>query len=110
MDLGRTLTAPNGARSAFECAARRLAVLLSALGVMLATAVTPAGASSPADQGITAKAISFGIPYVNFAALRSLGVTINDGSFPDAFNAVIAGINATRGDRRPDRSSRTLSR
>ena len=34
---------------------------------------------------------------MNFAALQSLGVTINDGSFPDAYNAVIAGINAKGG-------------
>ena len=34
---------------------------------------------------------------MNFAALHSLGVTIDDGSFPDAYNAVIANINAHGG-------------
>ena len=34
---------------------------------------------------------------MNFAALKSLGVTIDDGSFPDAYNAVIADINAHGG-------------
>ena len=38
-----------------------------------------------------------GLPYVNFQALKSLGVTINDGSFPDAYQSVIAGINANGG-------------
>jgi hypothetical protein len=58
---------------------------------------SPAGASSPADQGVTAKSINIGIPYVNFAALQSLGVTLNDGSFPDAYNALIANLNAHGG-------------
>ena len=35
--------------------------------------------------------------YVNFAALKSLGVTINDGSFPDAYNAIVNNINAHGG-------------
>jgi Periplasmic binding protein len=74
-----------------------LAVLVSAAGVTLGTAATRAGASSPADKGVTGTSISLGVPYVDFAALQSLGVTINDGSFPDAFTAVIAHINATGG-------------
>jgi hypothetical protein len=71
--------------------------LAIAVGAMLATSAAPAGASSPADQGVTAKAISVGVPYVDFAALKSLGVTINDGSFPDAFGAMIANYNAHGG-------------
>jgi hypothetical protein len=64
---------------------------------MLVTGAAPAGASSPADQGVTAKSINVGIPYVDFAALKSLGVTLNDGSFPDAFGAIVANMNATGG-------------
>lgn len=67
------------------------AVVGSVLGMTLAA--PPAGASSPADQGVTVKTISVGIPYVNFTALRSLGVTINEGSFPDAYGALIANMN-----------------
>jgi hypothetical protein len=67
--------------------------LVVALGAMLVTSTAPAGASSPADQGVTATTINLGLPYVNFAALKSLGVTINDGSFPDAYNAIVASIN-----------------
>ena len=73
------------------------AAFVTALGSMLVVGPMTAGASSPADQGVTAKTIAVGLPYVNFAALQSLGVTINDGSFPDAYNAVIAGINAKGG-------------
>jgi hypothetical protein len=64
---------------------------------MLVTGAAPAGASSPADQGVTAKTINVGFPYVNFTALKSLGVTINDGSFPDAYSAIVADINAKGG-------------
>ncbi len=73
------------------------AALVTVLGSMLAVSPAQAGASSPADAGVTASTITVGLPYVNFAALQSLGVTINDGSFPDAYNAVIAGINAHGG-------------
>ena len=83
-----------GTRTSIWAAA---AALVTVLGSMLAVGPVAAGASSPADQGVTAKTIAVGLPYVNFAALQSLGVTINDGSFPDAYNAVIAGINAKGG-------------
>lgn len=73
------------------------AAFVTALGSMLAIGPTAAGAASPADQGVTATTINVGLPYVNFAALQSLGVTINDGSFPDAYNAVIAAVNAHGG-------------
>ena len=73
------------------------AALVTMLGSTLIFSPAAGAASSPADQGVTAKTIAVGLPYVNFAALQSLGVTINDGSFPDAYNAVIAGINAKGG-------------
>lgn len=71
--------------------------LVTLMGSMLSTGAVPAGASSPADQGVTSKTITLGLPYVNFAALKNLGVTINDGSFPDAYNAIVASINAHGG-------------
>jgi hypothetical protein len=72
------------------------AALVTMLGSTLILSPV-AGASSPADQGVTAKTIAVGLPYVNFQALKSLGVTINDGNFPDAYQSVIAGINAKGG-------------
>ena len=71
--------------------------LVTLVGSILATGAVPAGASSPADKGVTATTISVGVPYVNFAALKSLGVTINDGSFPDAYNAIVDDMNAHGG-------------
>ena len=71
--------------------------IVTLVGSVLAGGAAPAGASSPADQGVTATTISVGLPYVNFAALKSLGVTIDDGSFPDAYNAVVKDINAHGG-------------
>ena len=75
----------------------RAAALVTHAGVDAGLQPGAAGASSPADQGVTAKTITVGLPYVNFAALKSLGVTINDGSFPDAYSRVIANINAKGG-------------
>jgi Periplasmic binding protein len=72
------------------------AALVTLLGSTLV--VSPAaGAASPADQGVTAKTIAVGLPYVNFQALKSLGVTINDGNFPDAYQSVISDINKKGG-------------
>ena len=73
------------------------AAFVTTLGSLLVAGPTTAGASSPADQGVTAKTIAVGLPYVNFEALKSLGVTIDDGSFPDAYNGVIKMINANGG-------------
>ncbi len=74
------------------------AALVTALGTLLVTSPAPAGAaSSPADQGVTATTIQGGNPYVNFTALKSLGVNIDEGSFPDAYNAIAAYMNAHGG-------------
>src|SRR6202046_3683164 len=65
----------------------------AALVIMLGSTLIfspAAGASSPADQGVTAKTIAVGLPYVNFQALKSLGVTIDDGTFPDSSQSVIS--------------------
>jgi hypothetical protein len=74
------------------------AALVTVLGTLLATGAAPAGAaSSPADQGVTATTIQGGNPYVNFVALKAVGVNINEGSFPDAYNAIAAYMNAHGG-------------
>jgi hypothetical protein len=72
--------------------------LATVLGTMLISSPAPAGAaSSPADQGVTATTIQGGNPYVNFVALKSVGVNINEGSFPDAYSAIAAYMNAHGG-------------
>jgi len=90
--------ASKGGTMGIKRALPAVAALITVLGTMLVTSSAPAGAAgSPADQGVTATTIQGGNPYVNFPALRSLGVTINEGSFPDAYNAIAAYMNAHGG-------------
>jgi hypothetical protein len=58
-----------------------------------------ASAVSGAPQGVTATTIRVGVPYIDVGApvLRTLGVDIDYGSFPDAFNALIDNVNAHGG-------------
>jgi hypothetical protein len=58
-----------------------------------------ASAASSTTQGVTATTIRVGVPYIDVGAavLRTLGVDINYGSFPDAFNALIDDVNAHGG-------------
>ena len=61
---------------------------------------TPASAASAASRsapGVTATTIRVGIPYVDLAAVRAVGVDIDWGSVPDAFNAIINNMNAHGG-------------
>ncbi len=57
----------------------------------------PASAASGSTPGVTATTIRVGIPYVDVAAVKAVGVDIDWGSVPDAFNAVISNINAHGG-------------
>jgi hypothetical protein len=56
-----------------------------------------ASAASSSAPGVTATTIRVGVPYVDLTALKAIGVDISWGSVPDAFNAVIANINAHGG-------------
>ena len=76
----------------------RAAAFVALLGAILVTVVVPVvAATSPANRGVTAKTINIGVPFVNYDALKSLGVNVDDGSFPDAYGAIIANINAHGG-------------
>ncbi len=59
--------------------------------------ISPASASANSTQGVTATAIRVGIPYVNVAAVKAVGVSLNWGNVPDAYMAIIANINAHGG-------------
>jgi hypothetical protein len=76
-----------------------IASLVSMLGAMFLIGPSQAGASSPADQGVASRTISIGIPYIDWTALRSVGVTLNGGNFVDAYNALTANMNAHGGVR-----------
>jgi hypothetical protein len=76
------------------CAAAVIVVLVGG-GI---SGISPASASPSATQGVTATTIRVGIPYVDVGApLRAIGISMNWGSVPDAFNALIRNINAHGG-------------
>src|SRR5580698_8602144 len=72
------------------------ALLLGAMAVVGGAGAASAATSAP-SQGVTATTIRVGIPYVDLAAVRQFGITLDQGSFPDAYNAVIANLNAHGG-------------
>ena len=76
-------------------AATAAAVIIATITVLLG--VSPATAASSSTPGVTATTIRVGIPYVDVAAVKAVGVDIDWGSVPDAFNAVIRNINAQGG-------------
>jgi branched-chain amino acid transport system substrate-binding protein len=57
----------------------------------------PGVGGSKRHPGVTATTIRVGVPYVDLAAIRALGVNMSWGSVPDAFNAIIDNINAHGG-------------
>ena len=71
---------------------------LAAVMVGLTPGNLASAASSP-TQGVTATTIRVGVPYIDVGAavLRTLGVHIDYGSFPDAFNALVDNVNAHGG-------------
>jgi hypothetical protein len=74
-----------------------IASITVVLGAMLVSDATQAGASSPADQGVTSSTIRIGISVINFTALQAVGVTLNDGNYQDAVSALTANMNAHGG-------------
>jgi hypothetical protein len=62
-----------------------------------ASAVSPASAAPRDTPGVTATTIRVGVPYVDLAAIRALGVNMSWGSVPDAFDAIIDNVNAHGG-------------
>ncbi len=67
-------------------------------GAVIGAGVGPAvGAAGPPGQGVTATTIRIGIPYIDFSAIRKFGITLDQGNYPDAYNAIIANLNAHGG-------------
>jgi hypothetical protein len=67
-------------------------------GVVVGTgAGLTAGAAAPPSQGVTATTIRVGIPYIDLSAVRKFGITLDQGNYPDAYNAIIADLNARGG-------------
>lgn len=71
-------------------------LILSAVAVISGTGPAFAASNLP-TQGVTATTIRVGIPYVDLAAVRQFGITLDQGSFPDAYQAILANLNAQGG-------------
>ncbi len=82
---------------------RRFTRLLAVSTILLSVAVLGAGAGPAAGgagqpgHGVTATTIRIGIPYIDFSAIRKFGITLDQGNYPDAYNAIIADLNAHGG-------------
>ena len=82
---------------------RKSVVSLASVSLVLCAVAVVGGAGSafagspPPNQGVTATTIRIGIPYVDLAAVRQFGITLNQGSYPDAYNALISNLNAHGG-------------
>ena len=74
-----------------------IASIVVVLGTMLDSGAIQAGASSPADRGVTSTTVRIGVSVINFVALRAVGVTLNDGNYQDAVSALTANMNAHGG-------------
>ena len=84
---------PNRIRNIFST----IACVVVVLGTLLVSGSTQAGASSPADQGVTSTTIRIGISVIDFAGLRAVGVTLNYGNYQHAVSALTADMNAHGG-------------
>jgi hypothetical protein len=69
---------------------------IAVVGAGAGASVGAAGAGLPV-QGVTATTIRIGIPYIDFSAIRKFGITLDQGNYPDAYNAIIADLNAHGG-------------
>ena len=83
--MRKSLVTPRRRRTAPECRRRRRRYR------------TRVGGDRATAQAVTATTIRVGIPYVDLAAVRQFGITLDQGSFPDAYNAIIANLNAEGG-------------
>src|SRR5580658_5838541 len=72
------------------------AIVVTTALVSIGTRPPPVAAATT-TQGVTASTIRVGIPYVDFAAVRAIGVNLNVGNYSDAYQALIANMNAHGG-------------
>ena len=66
-------------------------------GAVVATGAGPADASGGSGQGVTATTIRIGVPFVDLSAVRKFGITLDQGNYTDAYNAIIGDLNAHGG-------------
>jgi branched-chain amino acid transport system substrate-binding protein len=75
--------------------AKATAVVVAALVGFMAVPT----AAAPASHGVTSATIDIGVPYVDLQArdLIKAGLNLNQGNYPDAYNALVANMNARGG-------------
>jgi hypothetical protein len=67
-------------------------------GAVIGAGAGPASAQAGTpNQSVTATTIRIGIPYIDLSAIRKFGITLDQGNYPDAYNAIIADLNAHGG-------------
>lgn len=71
------------------------AIVITSAFAPIGTGLT--GGAATTTQGVTGSTIRIGIPYVDFAAVRVIGVNLNPGNASDAYQALIANMNAHGG-------------
>jgi len=79
---------------------KRLLCALCVAATVCAGVVTGAGLAGAAGQtpGVTSTSITIGVPYIDLVTVDKLyGLHLNQGSYPDAYNALIANLNAHGG-------------
>jgi hypothetical protein len=76
---------------------RSLLAAASVVLVGLPTLFNATTASAAATPGVTSTTIRVGVPYLDLSALHAVGLNLNQGSYPDAFNALVNQINAHGG-------------
>jgi Periplasmic binding protein len=74
-----------------------MSTILFSLTVIGVGAGPAAGGAGSPGQGVTATTIRIGIPYIDFSAIRKFGITLDQGNYPDAYNAIISDLNAHGG-------------
>ena len=93
--VGRDSSRPGRARGTWVVGALAVVSTLAATaGAGSASATT---SSAGGSTGVTATTIRIGIPYVDLSAVRQFGIKLDQGNYPDAYNALIANINAHGG-------------
>lgn len=71
-----------------------MAVAVASLVPLL---VGTSAATAAETKGVTSTSVKVGFPYVDLAPLQAEGITIDQGSYPDAFNALIDNLNTQGG-------------
>ena len=74
-----------------------IAALLSGVVAGMTGAAGPAAAAGQPSESVTATTIRIGVPYVDLSSVRKFGITLDQGDYPDAYNAIVADINAHGG-------------